>query len=89
MKLDIQKKNNLFVHYNRKLLDLHNRQFRLSFRVGNTKFFVFSFEKIEIHGDQFILTEVVTFNHRESHHLYKNRYYVANKCEILESNYHV
>ena len=28
-------------------------------------------------------------NHGEIHHLYKNRYYVANKCEIIESNCNV
>ena len=43
----------------------------------------------ELHGNQNILTEFFNLNHRETHHFYKNRYYVANKCEIIESNYNV
>ena len=43
-------------------------------------------QNFELHGNQFILTEIVELNHREIHHLYKNRHYVANKCEIIESN---
>ena len=46
-------------------------------------------KKFELHGNQFVLTEFVKPNHREIYHLYKNRYYVANKCEINESNYNV
>ena len=43
----------------------------------------------ELHGNQFILTEIVDLNKREIIHLNKNRYYVANKFEIIESNYNV
>ena len=35
------------------------------------------------------LTEIVNVNHCEFHHLHRNRYYVANKCGIIESNYDV
>ena len=43
--------------------------------------------KLDLHGNQFFLTESVNLNNREIHDLYTNRYYVANKCEIVESNY--
>ena len=50
---------------------------------------VFSLKRFELHGNQFIPSEIVNLNHREIQHLYKNRYYVANKCEIIERNYNV
>ena len=81
--------DNLFAHYYNEIVEQSNRQIRLSFRFGNKNSCVFSIEKIELHGNQIVLTEIVNPNHREIHHLYKNRYYVANKCEILESNYDV
>ena len=82
-------KDNLFAQYYNDIIEHPNRQIRLSFRFGNNNSCVFSIKKFELHGNQFILTENVNLNHRESHHLYKNRYYVANKCEIIESNYDV
>ena len=82
-------KDNLFAHYYNDITEHPNRQFRLSFRFGNNTSCVFSLTKFELHCNQFILTEIVNLNHREIHHLYKNRYYVANKCEINESNYKV
>ena len=82
-------KDNLFVHHYNDIIEQPNRQICLSFRFGNNNSGVFSLKKFEIHGNQFILTEVVNLNHREIHHLYKNRYYVANKSEIIESNYNV
>ena len=48
-----------------------------------------SLKKFELHSNQFIPSENVKLNHREIQHLYKNRYYVANKCETFESNYDV
>ena len=81
--------DNLFVHYYNDIIEHPNRQIRLSFRFGNNNSCVFSLKKFELHGSHFILTEIVNPNHRETHHLYKNRYYVANKCEIIESNYNV
>ena len=56
---------------------------------GNNNSCVFSLKKFELHGNQFILTEIVNLDHRENHHLCKNRYYVAKKREIIESNYNV
>ena len=82
-------KDNLFVHHYNDIIEHPNRQIRLSFRFGNNNSCVFSLKKFELHGNQYILTEIVNLNHREIHHLYKNRYYVANKCEIIESNYNV
>ena len=82
-------KDNLFAHYYNEVIERTNRQIRLPFRFGITNFCVFSIKAFELHGNQLILTEIVNLNHREFHHIYKNRYYVANKCEIIESNYDV
>ena len=82
-------KDNLFAHHYNDIIEHPNRQIRLSFRFANNNSCVFSLKKFELHGNQFILTEIVNLNHREIHPLYKNRYYVANKCEINESNYNV
>ena len=76
-------KDNLFAHYYNDIIEHPNRQIRLSFRFGNNISCMFSLNKFELHGNQFILTEIVNLNHREIPHLYKNRYYVANKCEIF------
>ena len=51
--------------------------------------YLFSLQKLELHGNRFILTKIVNLKHREIHHLYKNWYYVAKTCEIIESNYNV
>ena len=80
-------KDNVSAHLYNDITEHPNRQIRLSFRFGNNNSCVFSLKKFELHGNQFILTEIVNLNHREIHHLSKNRYYVANKCEIIESNY--
>ena len=84
-------KDNRFPHHYNDIIEYPNRQIRLLFRFGNNNSCVFSFKKFELHGSQFILTEIVNLNHREVYHLYKNEngYYVANKCEIIESNYNV
>ena len=82
-------KDNLLAHYYKDIIEHSNRQIRLSFRFGNNNSCVFSLEKFELHGNQVILTEIVNLNHRENHHPYKNRFYVANKCAIFESNYNV
>ena len=82
-------KDNLFVHYYNDIIERPNRHIRLSFRFGNNISYVFSIKKFELHGNHFILTEMVNLNQSEIHHLHRNRYYVANKCEIIESNYNV
>ena len=82
-------KGNLFAHYHNDIIKHRTREIRLSFRFGNNNSCVISLKKFELHGNQFILTETVDLNHRETHHLYKSRYYVANKREIIESIYNV
>ena len=82
-------KENLFAHHYNDIFDHPNRQIRLSFRFGNNNSCLFSLRKFELHGNQFFLTEIVNLNHRQIHHFCKNRYYVANKCEIIESNFNV
>ena len=82
-------KDNLFAHNYGDITEHPNIQIRLSFHFGNNNSCVFSIKKFEPHGNQFTLTEIVNLDHREIHYLYKNRYYVANKCEIIESNYEV
>ena len=79
-------KDNLFARFHNVIIEHPNRQIRLSFPFGNNKSCVFSMKNFEQHGNQFILTEIVNFNHRENHHLYKNQYYDANRCEIIESS---
>ena len=66
-------KNNIFAHYYNDIIEHPNRQIRLSFRFGNNNSCVISLKKFELHGNQFFLTEIVNLNHRENHHLYKNR----------------
>ena len=82
-------KDYLFAHYYNDFHEHPNRQIRLPFRFGNNNSCVFSIKMFELHDNQFILTEIVILNHREIHHLYKNRYYHANKCEKIEGNYDV
>ena len=82
-------KDNLFAHYYNDIIRPPNRQTRLSFRFENNISCVFSIKKFELHGNQFTLTKIVNLSHRKIHHLFKNRFYVANRCEIIESNYDV
>ena len=77
-------KDNLFAHFYNDMIEHPKRQIRLSFWFGNNNSCVFSIKKFELHGNQFIVTEIVNLSH-----LYKKLYYVANKCEIFESNYDV
>ena len=65
------------------------RQIRLSFRFEMNKACVFSIEKFKPYGDKLILAEVVNLGYREIRHLYKNRFFVAYKCDVFESNYNV
>ena len=73
-------------HYSNDIFEHPTRQIRLSFRFGNNNSCVFFIKKFELQGNQIILTEMVLLNHREIHQLYRNRYYVAKKSEIIESN---
>ena len=91
-KVDIgstKSKDNLFAQYFNDTNGHPKRQFRFLFRFGNNNSCVFSIKKLELHGNDFVLTQIVNPNPREIHHLYKNRYYLAKRCEIIESNYEV
>ena len=78
-----------FTHCYKDIAEHLNRQIRISFRFEKNKTCVFSIKKFEHYVDQFILTEVVNLSYREIKHLYKNRFFVAYKCDIFESNYNV
>ena len=82
-------KDKLFSDCYKDIVEHLNRQIRLSFRFEKNKTCVFSIKKFEHYGDQFFLSEVVNLSFREINHLYKNRFFVAYKCDIFESNYNV
>ena len=82
-------KDELFSHCYKGIVEHLNRQIRLSFRFEKNNTCVFSIKKFEHYGDQFILTELVNLGYREIKHLYENRFFVAYKCDIFESNYNV
>ena len=82
-------KDSLFAHQYNDIIEHPNKQIRLSLRFGNNNSCAFSLKKFEPHGNLSYSYEIVNLNHREIDHLYKNRYYVANKCEIIESNHNV
>ena len=82
-------KDELFSHCYKDIVEHLNRQIRLSFRFEKNNICVFSIKKFEHYGDQLILTEVVNLGYREIKHLYKNRFFVAYKCDIFDCNYNV
>ena len=85
-------KDELFSQCYNDLVKHLNGQVRLSFRFEKkTRLvsFVFSIKKFEQYSDHFIHTEVVNLSYRKIKHLYKNRLFVAYKCDIFESNYNV
>ena len=82
-------KDELCSHCYKDKVEHSNRQIRISLRFEKNKICVFSIKKCEHYGDQFILTEVVNLGSREIKHLYKNRFFVAHKCDIFQSNYDV
>ena len=51
----------------------------------NNKSCVFSIEKFEQYGDQFILTEVVNLSYREIKHLYMNRFLLLTSLTFLRA----
>ena len=78
-------KDELFSHCYKDIAEHLNRQIRISFRFEKNKTCVFSIKHFEHYGDQFILTEVVNLCYREIEHLYKNRFFVAYKCNIFRA----
>ena len=81
--------DNLFAHYYDDVIEHPKRRTHLSFRFRNRNYCIFSIKMFELHGNDFVLTEIVNLSCREFHHLYKNRFYVANKWEKFEINYDV
>ena len=53
------------------------------------KQFCFSIKKIQIVGEQNVLTEIINLRHCEVPCIYKNRYYIASKCGIFDRNYDI
>ena len=82
-------KDELFAHYFQDIKEHCNRQIRLSFRFERNKECCFSIKKFQIVGEQNVLTEIINLRHCEVYSLYKNRYYIASKCGIVDSNYDI
>ena len=82
-------KNNLFNLYSEDIIENPNRQNHSWFRVEIRKTCISYIKKFQPYKIQFILTKVVYLDHRGVHHVYKNRYYVANKCGKKESKFDV
>ena len=66
-------KENLFVDHYNDIIEHPNRRIPLSFRFGNNNSCVFLLKQFELHGNQLTFAEIANLNHRENHHLYKNR----------------
>ena len=77
----------LFAHFFQEIKEHCNRQIRLSFRFERNKECCFSMKKFQSVGEQNILTEIINLRHSEVDSLHKNRYYIAPKCGIIDSNY--
>ena len=82
-------KYDLFSQCYKDIAEHLNRQIRISFGFEKNKTCVFSIKKFEHYGDQLIPTDVINLGYRESNHLYKNRFFVAYKRNIFQSNYNV
>ena len=82
-------KDELLSHCFKDIAEHLNRQIRISFRFEKNNTCVFSIKKLEHYGDHIILTEVVNLGYREIKHLYNNRFFVAFKCDIFQSDYDV
>ena len=79
-------KDELFAHYFQDIKEHCNRPIRLSFRFERNKECCVSIKKFQIVGEQNVLKETINLRHCEVHRLYKNRYYIASKCGIFDSN---
>ena len=78
-------KDELFSHCYKDIVELFNRQIRISFRFEKNKTCVSSIRKFENYGDQFILTEVVNLGYREIKHLYKNRFFLPTSVTFFRA----
>ena len=79
----------LFSHCYKDTVKRMNRQILLSFRFQKNKTRVFSIKKFEHYGNQFFPTDVVNKGYRELKHFYKNRFFIAYKCDNFEGNYDI
>ena len=79
----------LFAHYFQYTKEHCKRRIRLSFRFERNKEGCFSIKKFKIVGEQNVLTEIINLRQFEVYSFYKNRYYIASKCGILDSNYDI
>ena len=82
-------KDELFSHHFQDIKEHCNRQIRLSFRFDRNKGCCFSIKTFQNVGEQNVLTEIINLRHCEVHRFYKNRYYIASKCGIFDSNYDI
>ena len=82
-------KDELFAHYLQDIKEHCNRQIRLSLRFERNKECCFSIKKFKFVGEQNVLTEISNLRHCEVYSLYKNRYYIASKCGVFDSNYDI
>ena len=76
-------KDELFSHCYKDIVEHLNRQIRLSFRFEK-KTRLASFPSKSLDN-----TMINYARYREIKHLYKNRFFVAYRCDIFESNYNV
>ena len=82
-------KDELFNQCYKDIVEHLNRQIRFLFRIEKKHELCLFYQKVEQYGDHFIRTEVVNLSYREINHLYMNRFFVAYKCDIFDSNYNV
>ena len=82
-------KDELFAHYFQDIKEHCNRQICLSFRFELNNKCCFPIKKFKIFREQNVLTEIFNLRHCEVYSFYKNRYYIASKCGIFDSNYDV
>ena len=82
-------KDELFAHFLQELKEHCNRQIRLSYRFERNNRCCFSIKKFQIDGEQNIVSEIINLRYCEVHSFYKNRYYIASKCGINDSNYEI
>ena len=82
-------KDELFAHYFQDIKENCNRQIPLSFRFERNKECYFSIKKLQIVGEQNVLTESINLRNCRVHSLYKNCYYIASKCGVFDSSYNI
>ena len=79
--------DNLVAQYYQNIIEFSNWHIYLPFRFQNNKSCIFSFKSFELHGNQFILTQNVSRNLCDFHHVYMKRLNVAKKRGVNERKY--